>query len=183
VPSSTPALVISAGDVIVGECVEDFYDAVKTDLDVGGLEIAVDDALLVGGLERIRNLSGNQERFGDRNRTLCDSVGERRPVDELHDERRCGACLLETVNRGDVRMIQRGEDFGFAPEPAEALDIRRELIRKHFDGDSPLQIRIAGAVDLAHPAFAELSGDFVWAEASARGERHRSARILRHCCQ
>ena len=32
---------------------------------------------------------------------------------------------------------------------------------------------VAGAVDLAHSAGAERAGDFVGAEASARGERHQ----------
>src|SRR4029079_17233576 len=38
--------------------------------------------------------------------------------------------------------------------------------------------RIPGPVDLAHPACAEGSEDFVWAEPGARGERHGGSRPI-----
>ena len=43
--------------------VEDLHRTVVADLDVGRLEIAMDDALLVRGLERVRNLARNRERL------------------------------------------------------------------------------------------------------------------------
>ena len=55
-------------------------------------------------------------------------------------------------------MIQRGEDFGFALEPREPLGIaQRTLAGRTLMRDVALQLRVAGAVDLAHAARAELA--------------------------
>ena len=61
--------------------------AVGRDLDVGGLQIAMDDAALVRGLERFGNLAGDRQRFVERQRALRDPIGQRRAVDQLQDER------------------------------------------------------------------------------------------------
>ena len=44
-------------------------------------------------------------------------------LDEFHHERGEVGRLLEPVDRGDVRMVQRGEHFGFALKPREAIRI------------------------------------------------------------
>ena len=107
-PSNIPTPVIIAGDVMVGDAVastparghrferlrqpevEHLHRAVRPHLDVGGLQVAVDDALLVRGFERLGNLLRNRQRFIDGNRPLRDAVRERRPLDQLHHERtRC----------------------------------------------------------------------------------------------
>ena len=97
---------VIAGDVIVGEfgCmsldaarrlhrfgqseVEHLHRAVGADFHVGGLEIAVDDPLLVCGFERVGDLFRDGEGFVDRQRPARDAVGQRRPFDQLHHERR-----------------------------------------------------------------------------------------------
>jgi hypothetical protein len=45
--------------------VEDLHDAVRRDLDVGGLQIAMDDASLVRGIERIGDLARDGQRVGN----------------------------------------------------------------------------------------------------------------------
>ena len=52
-----------------------------------------------------------------------DPFGQRRPFDELHDDGARGGRPFEAINRGDVRMIQRSEHFGFALEACEAVGI------------------------------------------------------------
>ena len=46
--------------------IEHLDNAVRGDRDVGGLEITVDDAPFVGGIERIGNLSREAQDFRDR---------------------------------------------------------------------------------------------------------------------
>ena len=73
--------------------VEDLDRAVGSDLDVGGFEIAVDDALLVRRLEGLGDLEGDGDGLVHRDRAASDALGEILAVDELHDEegdgRRC----------------------------------------------------------------------------------------------
>ena len=55
-------------------------------LDVRGLQIAMDDALLVRGFERFRDLLRDRKCFIHRIGPLRDPVSERRAFDQLHDE-------------------------------------------------------------------------------------------------
>ena len=52
-----------------------------------GFRVAMDDALLVRRFERLCDLSRDRQRFVEGNRPLRNPIGERRPVDQLHDER------------------------------------------------------------------------------------------------
>ncbi len=59
------------------------------------------------------------------------------------------------------------ESVGLALEPRQAIGIGRELVRQHLDRDVAVQLRVAGAVDLAHAAGAEGGGDLEGAECGA----------------
>ena len=95
-------------------------------LDVRGLQIAVNDALLVRGFERLGDLLRDGQRFVERNRAARDALREIVALDELHHERGDAAAFFEAVDRGDVRMIQRGEHFRFALEAREPIGIGRD---------------------------------------------------------
>ena len=86
--------------------VEHFDAAIGPQLDVGRLEIAVDDAPLVRGLERFGNLPGDRQRFVQRQPALRDPIGQRRTVDQFKDQRVRAVALFEAMNGGDVRMIE-----------------------------------------------------------------------------
>ena len=60
--------------------VQHLHGAVGAHLDVGGLQIAVNDALLVRRFERLGDLLRDRQRLVDRNRPLCDSIGQRRAL-------------------------------------------------------------------------------------------------------
>ena len=96
-------------------------------LDVRGLQIAMDDPLLVRRFERLRDLLRDRQRLVEWNRAARDALGERRPLDQFHHERRAHRLLFsEAVDGRDVGMIQRGEDLRFALEPREALGVSRK---------------------------------------------------------
>ena len=98
--------------------VEDLDPAVRRQLDVGGLEIAVDDAFFVRLVERLRDLPGDRERLALRDRAALETAGEVLAFDELHRKHVCGLAgrrsrLLEAVHMGDVGMVERGEQLRF----------------------------------------------------------------------
>jgi hypothetical protein len=86
--------------------VEHLHGAVLAHLDVGRLEIAMDDALLVRSFERLGNLSSDAQGLIDWYRPLGQAVGESRPLDEFHDEGEHTSPLLQSIESGDVLMIQ-----------------------------------------------------------------------------
>ena len=47
----------------------------------------MDDALLVRRLERFGDLPRDRQRLIERNRSARDPIGERRALDQLHDQR------------------------------------------------------------------------------------------------
>ena len=128
----------------------------------------MNDALLVRRIQRLGDLPGNLQRLSQRKRPLRNQIGERRAVDELQDEPVRGAGILEAIDMTDVRVIERREHLSFALEAREPIGIARERFGQDFDGDVAIQLRIARAIDLAHAARADLAGDFIWAESSAR---------------
>jgi hypothetical protein len=71
------------------------------------------------------------------------------------------------VDRRDVRVIQRREGLGFTLEAREAVGVVRERLGQNLDRDVAIQLRVAGAEDLAHAAFADRRGDLVDAESIA----------------
>jgi hypothetical protein len=153
--------------------VEHFDGAVGPELDVGRLQVAMDDALRVGRLERIDHLRRNRQCLVERQRACRQAVGERWPVDQLEHQRRRVAGRLEAIDRGDVGMVQRGQQLGFAAEPHQSIGVGEERRWQHLQRHVALQRAVAPAIDLAHPAFAELGQDVVGAEPGTGRERHR----------
>ena len=103
----------------------------------------------------------------------CDAPRQVLTLDEFHDERREASALLKSVDRSDVRMIQRGEDLGFALKTRQPIVVSCERWRQDLDRDLTLQLGVGRPIHLAHAPFADLGGDLVGAEASAGGEGQR----------
>ena len=113
-----------------GEClgqaeVEHFDLTLRRDLDVGGFEIAMDDALRVRRIERVGHLAGQPQRLAHRHRPSRDDVGERVAFDELEHQGPNAVSVFDPVERRDMRMIERGEQPRFAIEPRQSIRIER----------------------------------------------------------
>ena len=68
---------------------------------------------------------------------------------------------------GDAGVVEGGEDAGFLPQAREALGLARELLGQRLEGDLAVQLRVAGAVHLAHAPGAEPGHDLVGAHAGS----------------
>src|ERR1700681_2736335 len=79
--------------------------------------------------------------------------------------------FADVVNRANVWMIERRSGARFALE-AFPRGIRRKRLGQHFNGDVAIQPRVAGAIYLAHAAFADGRKDFIRAEFVAHRKRH-----------
>jgi len=67
----------------------------------------------------------------------------------------------------DVLVVERRERFGLPPKTSESLGVAREEIGKDLDRYVAPQVRVAGAVDLAHAPDSDQRGDFVGTEAGS----------------
>ena len=134
------------------------------------------DALLMGGLERLRNLTRNRQRVVQPQRSACDPQRQILAFDQFHHE--CASevsgdrTFLEPVDLSDVRMIQRCEGGRFPLKTGEAIGIARKRVGEDLERDVASQLQIARAVDFAHAAGAERCDDVVRAEARSSGEGH-----------
>jgi hypothetical protein len=114
----------------------------------------MDDALLVRRFQTRGNLPRDGDGFFERQRTL--EVGA---LHQFHHQR----ALLDAIDGGNVGMIQSGQHLGFALEPRHVLGVIGERRGQHFDGDVAIELAVAGAVDLTHPAGPKGRDDFIWA--------------------
>ena len=79
--------------------VEHLDRAVGRDLDVRGLQVAMDDALLVRGFEGLGDLTRDRQGFVQRNRPTSDPIGQRVALDQFEDERVGLTAVLEPIDR------------------------------------------------------------------------------------
>ena len=78
----------------------------------------MDDAVL-GGFERLGDLTGDRQRLVQRNRATGKTLRQVVTFDQFHHERRSAAAFFEAVDVRDVGMIQGSEHFRLALKPRE----------------------------------------------------------------
>ena len=139
--------------------------AVRLHFDIGRFEIPVNEAALVRGLERVDDLRRVRERFAHA-QTDHRTLGERRPLHQLHHDGLDAVGVLDAVDGGDVGMVDRGERHGLALKARPPLGIESMLVGQDLDRDVAFQTGVARAVDLAHASAVERFDDLVGAKAS-----------------
>ena len=119
---------------------------ISRDQDVGGLQVAVQDASIVSGFQCARDLDRLADCLGRRDRTA-----QRHAVDVLQHE----IARPDVVQLADVRMVQGGDRPRFVFESMQAIRVVGYRFGENLDGDGAIQSRVTGFVDLAHPTRAE----------------------------
>ena len=141
--------------------VENLDPSVVCDIDVGGLDVAMDDPLGVGGGKPRRNLGRDVEHARAAQRAGGQILLERLSLQQLHGDKRLSVLLASFVDRADVRMVQRGGRARLVQEPIDRGSIVRDGRRQQFDGDLPLEGDVLGPVDDTHPPGPQLIADAV----------------------
>ena len=163
--------------------VEDLHLAVRRQLHVRGLEVAVDDALLVRLLERLGDLPRDWQRLVRCDRSPLQPLGEVLALDQLHGDqvnRRAIAKRgrLEAIELCDVRVVERGEQLRLALEAREPVGVGGERGGQQLQSHLAAEPRVRRAVDLAHAAGADRPDDLVRPEALSRRDGHVCASVL-----
>ena len=108
----------------------------------------MDHSGLVRGLKRLSDLLGDGQRLVDGDRALGDSVRQGRAFDQFEDERLDAVRLFQAMDAAYVGMVQRGQDFGFAFKPGEAIRIGRECFGQHLQRHISVEFGVAGSIYL-----------------------------------
>ncbi len=179
---------VGGGDAGDAE-VEDLHLPVAQDEDVPRLDVAVDDPVLMGVVEPVADLDHQGQLVLERDlAALADEELELLAVEELHDDEEATLVLAQVVDDDDVRVVEAGAGLGFPVESGLQLVGDLRFARDHLERDEPIEDRVVGLVDGAHPAAADALDDPVLPDlldhgpASIRDPGTRRRRVP-HCAK
>ena len=152
--------------------IEHLRDAVRSQLDVGGLQISMNNPLLVRRLQRLGHLSCDRARVSHGERPLGDRIGKRWSFDQFEDERVRRSAVFETVDMANIGVAQGGKHLCFVSKTRQAIVIAREDLWKNLESNVAIEFGVAGAIDLAHSASAERCHHFERADQIAWCKSH-----------
>jgi hypothetical protein len=133
--------------------------------DVVGLEIAVDEALVVRRLERAQRLVEDRKRLGPGQRAAADPRRQRLALEVLHHEEHAAVRIAaEVVDVDDVLVPDRVDRARLLVEPLDDLLGPAQLRLQDLDRRGPADLGVLGGVDHAHAALGELAPDRVAAQ-------------------
>ncbi len=141
--------------------------AVGMDEDVGGLEVAVDDAGVMRVLQAISDLAQISPRRQGVEWAPVQDVAQRAAADQRHREVRHAIGKLEVVYGQDVRVVQLGERLRLGLEPLHKAVVLKELWRQRLERDLATERLLHRAVDHRHAAAAQAFDDLVAADPGA----------------
>ena len=146
----------------------------QRDHDIGRLDVAVDDSLLVGMLDGMAYIDEQAEAGFGRELVLVAELGDRHPLDQLHDEvGPAGGCGSGVEHAGNVGVVHEGQRLPLRLEVGDDLGgIHARL--DDLEGDHAADgLHLFGHVDDAEAALADLLEEFVRANdrPGAFGER------------
>jgi hypothetical protein len=154
-PTGGTRFVHHAGDAEVG----DFDGVGAVDEEVFRLDIAVDDAALVGALERVAHRRDEGEGLCRGEAFRFEDLAQVFAIHIFHEQIEIAAGFAEVVNGDDVRMAQGRQSAGFAGEALRERRVGRAFWSKQLECNPALQGLLAGFVNHAHAAPAEARMD------------------------
>ena len=139
--------------------IENFGVGAFGDEDVGGLDVAVNDAFGVSGFEGVGDFDdGEVEEAVELEGTAGDEILTGLAFETFHGDEGLSVFFADIVDGADVGVVEGGGGFGFAAKTAEGLGIFGERVREKFEGDEAVEARVLRLVDDAHAAAAEHLG-------------------------
>jgi hypothetical protein len=129
--------------------------------DVGRLDVAVDDALGMRGVEAVGNLDGQREHGFVTQRLSADEVFQADAVQKLHGDEGLLTVFADFVDGADVGMIESRGGTRLATKAFQGLRVLREAIGQEFEGYEAAKLGVFGFIDHAHTAPTNLFDDAV----------------------
>ena len=144
--------------------------AERIDQDIGRFEVAVQNALLMGILNRFgQGLEIGRRPLGGEGASGL-QLGKVGAFHKIHGKVADSLVLADLVNGHNVGVLQSGGRGGLGAEPADVFRAGELTGRKHLYGHNPPKTALAGFVNDAHAAARHLLDQLIVAE-SAQEER------------
>src|SRR6266550_3418820 len=119
--------------------IKDFGLVSTGDEDVGGFDVAMDDALGMGGVEGVRNLDSEIEQAVEFQGLAVNCVLESLALKQFHGYEVPALVLPDLIDSADVGVIERRRCPGFPLEAVECTGIFLSLWRQELEGDPASQ--------------------------------------------
>ena len=152
--------------------IQDLCMLAGSDEDVGRLDVAMDNARLIGGIQPVGDFDCQWQQFHHRHWFAADALLERLTLHEFHCDVGATILLADVVDGADVWMIESRGGPGFAAEAAKRIPIRRHFGGQEFDGRKASQTNVLGLVHDAHAAAAERAQQTIRTDPLAGGLRY-----------
>jgi len=121
----------------------------------------VQNAPLVGVIERSRNLADDVSRHVEGQRLVVHDVLERARLDELHGDIAQVAFLAKVVDGQDVGVIEPSDGLGLTGEAHSKARLVGKVGWQHLEGHVAIQRRLVGFVHRGHAPLANLLDDAI----------------------
>jgi hypothetical protein len=136
------------GAAQLGEAeIQNFQLAGAGDENIFRLQVAVDDALVVGGSQAVCQVDSEFDGFAGRHSGRGNAFAQGFAFEEFRDDVVNPVGGADVVDGNDVGMIEGGDGAGFLFEAAQAIGIVGEGGGQNFQGDVAQEAGVAGAVD------------------------------------
>src|ERR1700751_3934256 len=121
----------------------------------------MDDALCMGGVERVSNLDGKRQDHICLHRAIADLVFQGQSIHKLHDDERPTFVFTNLVNGADVRMVQSGSSTSFAAKAFQCLRVLGKVFWQEFHSDKAPKLPVLCLVNDPHATTAQVFDDAV----------------------
>src|SRR5262245_32203825 len=132
----------------------------------------MDDAVLMGGGDRIAHLRGDGQQSIEREATLGQDVGQRAAFDQRHRDEMRARGFLDRIDVHDGGMVETRERSRLALESLETLGIRGSVLWQELQCDLTAELGVTRTIHLTHSPCPERGDDFVRTESRSRSEAH-----------
>ncbi len=129
--------------------------------DVRRLDVAVNDALAVCGVQGVGNLDAELDYAFQFHGPVGDAMLERHPLQVLHGNESFAILFPDVVDRANVGMVQRRCSLGLALETCECLSLSGHLVGQELQRNETVEAGVFGFVDHTHAAATQLIQDGV----------------------
>src|SRR5579885_1791184 len=145
--------------------VADHWFAATVQQNVSGFEVAMQDALAMGVLNRPRDFGNERDGSARLATQRSGRVEQTSAARELHAKKREAVfAFADLVNWQNIWMIEAGRGLSFAAEPHEGLLAIGVVGQQLFDRDDPVGMPLTRSINDAHAAAADFLQDLIIAD-------------------